>query len=89
MSYLTDLPIELIIEIIKQVAPSHEDQAAVGKDAAWTPLETYRAYIKPYALSPVDDSDPLPRSLVAYPIYEDLCSLRLFVIVRVFRFGSD
>lgn len=81
MANLNNLPVELILDIIAEVAPGSENKVTVGNNAAWTPLEAYHTSLKPPVLPDLDDSEPLPRSLVVLPVNLDLLSLRAFVIV--------
>lgn len=77
MAALNTLPVELILDIVKELVLDNENRTSVGENASWTSLTTYHGSLKRQELSPLDESDPLPRSPYEFSIYEDLCSLRL------------
>lgn len=46
MAVFGDLPIELIIDIIKQTVPHNEHEPILGVNAAWTKLQIYPQSLK-------------------------------------------
>jgi hypothetical protein len=79
MTGFNDIPVEIILEIIQLLIPQNEFKTEVGGIAPWTSIAAYQKSLKKEVLSDLDESDPLPRSMVKISTYSDLLALRLFV----------
>lgn len=76
MAIFHDLPVELVMEIIKATIPYNEHEPIIGVNAAWTELGTFQESLHYTELSELDENDPLPRSPVAISIRSGLFALR-------------
>jgi hypothetical protein len=75
MASLNDLPVELLIEIVKGLVPINPRAPLVGVNATQTTMHQYKNSLRSVDAWYTDDQDPIPLSSVS--IYADLLSLRL------------
>lgn len=75
MTGLNDLPVELILDIIKELLPFNEFKPIIGQNAPWTSLDAYNASVWHIDAERIDESDPLPPAPTS--IHADILALRL------------
>jgi hypothetical protein len=75
MTNITDLPIELLLDIVKRLVPNNPLKPVLGGNAAWADLNAYHGSIYSFETSVIDEMDPLPPSPVSQ--ISPLLNLRL------------
>jgi hypothetical protein len=75
MATFNDLPVEIVLEIIRDSISYNECKPINGENAAWTDLSTYHRSIRHLAAENTGEDHTVPLSSVS--IHATILSLRL------------